>query len=63
MIKEALQEYLEKMKADPFYRLTANVQEADRKESTEVLDEIGQMTDDDMTIVSSEHIKPKDFSE
>ena len=29
VIKEALREYMEKAKADPFYRLTANVQEAD----------------------------------
>lgn len=54
LIKEAVSEYLTKMKADPFYRLTANVEEADAAESAEILDAISSMEDDDLAIVSSE---------
>ena len=42
------------MKADPFYRLTANVEEADAAESAEILDAINNMEDDDLAIASSE---------
>lgn len=54
LIKEAVSEYLEKMKADPFYRLTANVEEADTEESAEILDAINGLEDDDLAIASSE---------
>ncbi len=53
VIREALTEYLEKMRSDPFYRLTANVREADAEESAEILAEIGNLTDDDLTITSA----------
>ena len=42
------------MKADPFYRLTANVEEADAAESAEILDAISSMENDDLAISSSE---------
>ena len=54
LIKEAVSEYLTKMKADPFYRLTANVEEADAAESAEILDAISSMEDDDLAIASIE---------
>ena len=54
LIKEAVSEYLGKMKADPFYRLTANVEEADAAESAEILDAISSMENDDLAISSSE---------
>ena len=54
LIKEAVSEYLVKMKADPFYRLTANVEEADTAESAEILDAISSMENDDLAISSSE---------
>lgn len=54
IIKEAINEYLQKMKADPFYRLTANVEEADASESNEIIEAINQLEDDDFVIVSSE---------
>ena len=53
LIKEALSEYIEKMKSDPFYRLTANVEEADEEETAEILDAINSLDDDDLTIASS----------
>lgn len=52
VIKEAVTEYLDKMKQDPFYRLTINVQDASEEESDEILDEIGNLSDDDLTITT-----------
>ncbi len=52
VINEALNEYLPKMKRDPFYRLTANVKEASADESAEILSEIEALTDDDLEISS-----------
>lgn len=54
VIKAALREYMQKMKKDPYYRLTVNVQEASPEETDEILKEIEQMSDDDLTIVNSE---------
>ena len=54
LIKEATRDYVNRMKKDPFYRLTASVQEASAEESAEILEEIGGLTDDDLTIASSE---------
>ena len=48
--REAAKEYVEKMKKDPFYRLTANVRNASPEESAEILAEIENMTDDDLSI-------------
>jgi hypothetical protein len=52
IIKEALDEYLEKLQNDPFYRLTASVEEASEEESAEILNELDELTDDDLTISS-----------
>lgn len=54
LIKEATKDYVDRLKKDPFYRLTANVQEASAEESAEILDEIDGLTDDDLAIVASE---------
>ncbi len=56
VIKEAVREYVGKMKKDPFYRLTANVQEASAEETAEILDTIESLSDDDLTISSSERV-------
>lgn len=53
LIKNAVKEYLDELKSDPFYRLTANVQDASEEESSETLAEIEGMTDDDLTIAST----------
>ena len=53
LMREAIRDKIEELKRDPFYRLTANVQEASTEESEEILTEIEKMTDDDLTIVSS----------
>ncbi len=55
LIKNAVKEYLAELKSDPFYRLTANVQEATAEESEEILAEIDGLTDDDLTIASTKH--------
>ena len=41
-------------KKEPFYRLTANVQEASDEESAEILEEIKGLTDNDLSIASAE---------
>ena len=56
LIKNAVKKYLAELKSDPFYRLTANVQDASEEESAEILSEIEGMTDDDLTIASTKHI-------
>ena len=53
-IKEAIGEHLIRMKADPFYRLTANVEEADASESDEILNAINGLENDDLTIALTE---------
>ncbi len=52
LIREAVSEYLIKMKSDPFYRLTACVEDADEEETAEILDVINNLDDDDLTITS-----------
>ncbi len=56
VIREAVREYVKKKKKAPFYRLTANVQEASAEENSEMLDEIESLSDDDLTISSSERV-------
>ena len=56
VIKEAVREYVRKMKEDPFYRLTASVQEASAEETAEILGIIERLSNDDLTITSSERI-------
>ena len=53
-IKEAIGEHLIRMKADPFYRLTANVEEAEAAESDEILKAINGLEGDDFAISSIE---------
>ena len=53
VIKEAVREYVDKMKKDPFYRLTANMEDASAEETAEILDAIEGLSDDDLTIASS----------
>ena len=55
-IKEAIGEHLIKMKSDPFYRLTANVEEADAVESDEILSAINGLENDDLAIASIERL-------
>ena len=55
LVKEAINEHVAKLKKDPFYRLTANVEDASEEETEEILEEIESMTDDDFSIVSVKH--------
>ena len=55
VVKEAVREYLEKMKKDPFYRLTANIEEASDEESAEIMDTMEGLSDDDLTIALVKH--------
>lgn len=56
LIKEALDDYLDKMKTDPFYKLSANIAEAEAAESAEILESINSLKDDDLAITSGEKI-------
>ena len=53
VIIQAVREYLDKLKKDPYYKLTVNVQEASTEESFEILAVIDELSDDDMMISSS----------
>lgn len=53
VVNEALEAYLSNMKKDPFFRLTTLVEDASPEESEEILAEINDLTDDDLTISSS----------
>lgn len=55
LVREAVAEYLAELKKDPYYRLTANMDEASAEESEEILAGIEGLSDDDLTIVSAEH--------
>lgn len=57
VVREALKEYIFKMKNDPFYRLTAKVQEASAEESKEILDIVENLSDDDMQITSTKRFR------
>ncbi|MBQ9348286.1 MAG: ribbon-helix-helix protein, CopG family [Oscillibacter sp.] len=53
-VKEAVREYIEKKRADPLYRLTANVKDADQEEAEEILAVIENMPEADRAVVSSQ---------
>ena len=53
LVKKGVQEYIEELKKDPFYRLSVNVQDAEEEESEEILSEINRLSDDDLAISSS----------
>jgi hypothetical protein len=53
LVKNAVKEYVAELKKDPYYRLTANVQDASAEESEEILSEIEGLSDDDLAIVSA----------
>ena len=52
LVKKAVREYIAELKRDPFYRLTANVEDASAEESEEILAEINDLSDDDLSIAS-----------
>ena len=53
MIREAIKEHIGKLKKDPFYRLTVNVEDATPEENEEILAAIDALAEDDLEIVSS----------
>ena len=53
LIKNAVKGYIAELKSDPFYRLTANVQDASDEENEVIVTEIEGLSDDDLTIVST----------
>ena len=57
VIQKAVADYLDRLKADPYYRLTVNVEQADADEENEILDALDSLTDDDLTIVRTEQVR------
>ncbi len=57
LIKNAIKEYVDELKHDPYYRLTVNVQEASAEETEEILSVIESMSDDDLKITSTKRFK------
>ena len=55
LVKQAVKEYIEELKNDPFYRLTVNVEDASAEETEEILAEIDRLNDDDLSITSTRH--------
>ncbi len=53
MIREAIKEHIGKLKKDPFYRFTVNVEDATPEENEEILATIDALAEDDLEIVSS----------
>ena len=53
LVKEACKEYVGRLKQDPFYRLTAFVEDASEEETEEILAEIDALSDDDLSISST----------
>ena len=53
LIKEAIVEKLTALKKDPFYRLTACVEEASAEETEEILADIESLSDDDLSIATT----------
>ena len=53
LVKQAVKEYIEELKNDPFYRLTVNVEDASAEETGEILAEIDRLNDDDLSITST----------
>ena len=54
IIKEAVDEYLPKMKNDPLYRLTKNIEEVSEEENEILSEAINSLSDDDLDIVRTE---------
>ena len=55
-VRKAVREYVEQKKREPFYRLTANIEEADPEESAEILALIDSMTEDDHEVVRTDYL-------
>lgn len=53
LVKNAVRAYISELKRDPFYRLTANVEEVSAGESEEILAEMEGLSDDDLSIAST----------
>ncbi len=53
LVRNGVNQYIEELKKDPFYRLTVNIQDADEAETSEILSEMDGLSDDDLKISSS----------
>ena len=51
LVRNAVRAYIEQKKQEPYYRMTADIEEADPEESAEILALIDSMTEDDWETV------------
>ncbi len=56
VVKEAVREYVDRMRKDPFYRLTSNIEDASCEENEEILAKLESLTDDDLTIAAKKQV-------
>ena len=56
VVKEAVREYVARMRKDPFYRLTSNIENASPEENEEILAELENLSDDDLTIAAKKQV-------
>ena len=54
-VRKAVREYIEQKKHEPYYRMTADIEEADPEETEELLALLDSMTDDDHEIVRADY--------
>ncbi len=54
-VRKAVREYMEQKKHEPFYRMTADIEEVDADEAEELLALIDSMTEDDHEIVRADY--------
>ena len=56
LVRNGVNQYIEELKKDPYYRLAVNVQDADEAETSEILSEIEGLSDEDLKISSSKKL-------
>ena len=54
-VRKAVREYIDQKKHEPYYMMTADIEEADPEEAEELLALIDSMTEDDHEIVRADY--------
>mgnify|MGYP002625608589 CR=1 FL=1 len=54
-VRNAVREYIELKKQEPFYRMTADIEEVDSEEAEELLAWLDSMTEEDHEIVRADY--------
>ena len=54
-VRNAVREYIDVKKQEPYYRMTADIEEADPEEAAEILALIDSMTEEDHEVVRADY--------